>query len=306
MSPSLNSVVVVAVEVDSQASPEASKGSKSPSLSSSPDFLPDKLGITRKIPGRTMAVPKNPGNNNNNPGFSPPASRYFNHGAQLMINSTAKAVETLQSLPAGTKEVFAAGFCDLTSQLQARISEHLARRREMPAELPDPLPKPNVLHKANRRRGYTGREAVDEKEKDARRAQKQAEREAEATRIENEALSQDLLQENLVRYRETDSEAESDNEVIPSSCPLEASASIQVPATAPTSTRSSMRSRKLTRKAESQHTRDIAAIEVKRQHRKQREAKANRTGTGRTKAAEALAQASQLLDGIELPFRSSQ
>ena len=30
-----------------------------------------------------------------------------------------------------------------------------------------------------------------------------------------------------------------------------------------------------------------------------------RTGTGRTKAAEALAQTSQLLNGIELPFRSS-
>jgi hypothetical protein len=58
----------------------------------------------------------------------------------MMIDSTAKAVETLRSLPAGTKEVFVAGFCDLTSQLQAKTKEHLARRREMPAELPDPLP----------------------------------------------------------------------------------------------------------------------------------------------------------------------
>jgi hypothetical protein len=87
-----------------------------------------------------------------------------------MIDSTAKAMETLRSLPAGTKEVFAAGFRDLTSQLQVRTSEYLARRREMPAELPDPLSQPNVLHKANRRRGYIGREAAEEKEKDARRA----------------------------------------------------------------------------------------------------------------------------------------
>ena len=36
------------------------------------------------------------------------------------------------------------------------------------------------------------------------------------------------------------------------------------------------------------------------------EAKANRTGTDRTKAIEALVQTSQLLDGVELPFRSSQ
>src|SRR5271154_233493 len=64
----------------------------------------------------------------------------------------------------------------------------------------------------------------------------------------------------------------------------------QVPATTPTSTRSSMRSRKHTRKFESQQARDIAAIKAKEQRRKQQEAKANRTGTGRTKAAEALAQ----------------
>jgi hypothetical protein len=37
----------------------------------------------------------------------------------------------------------------------------------MPIKLPDPLPKPNVLYKANRRQGYIGWEAADEKEKDA-------------------------------------------------------------------------------------------------------------------------------------------
>jgi hypothetical protein len=49
-----------------------------------------------------------------------------------------------------------------------------------------------------------------------------------------------------------------------------------------------MRSRKYTRKFKSQHVRDITAIGAKKERRKQREAKANRTGTGRTKAAEAL------------------
>jgi hypothetical protein len=67
-----------------------------------------------------------------------------------------------------------------------------------------------------------------------------------------------------------------------------------------------MRSRKYIRKFKSQHIWDIAAIGAKEERRKQREAKANRTGTGRTKAAEALAQTSQLLDGVELLFRSSQ
>jgi hypothetical protein len=50
-----------------------------------------------------------------------------------------------------------------------------------------------------------------------------------------------------------------------------------------------MRSRKHIKKFKSQHARDIAAIGAKKQRRKQREAKANRTGTSRTKAVEALA-----------------
>jgi hypothetical protein len=49
-----------------------------------------------------------------------------------------------------------------------------------------------VLFKAKRKWGYTGREAVEENEKDARRAQKQAERDAEDQRRENKAVSQDL------------------------------------------------------------------------------------------------------------------
>lgn len=119
-----------------------------------------------------------------------------------------------------------------------------------------------------------------------------------------------------VAEHETDSETETDSdddEAIPSIHPPDASTSIQVPATAPTSTeptstRSSMRNRKHSRKFESQRARDIAVIEAKERRKKQREAKANRTGTGtgRTKAAEALAQTSQLLYGVEIPFHSSQ
>jgi len=63
----------------------------------------------------------------------------------------------------------------------------------MPAEMPDPLPQPNVLFKANRKRGYTGIEAIEEDEKDARRARRRAERDAEARRRENEARSQELF-----------------------------------------------------------------------------------------------------------------
>jgi hypothetical protein len=233
------------------------------------------------------------------------------------------------------------------------------------------------MFKANRRRGYTGREAAEENEKDARRTLKQAQREAECQRRENEAISKDLRREHIARYAEADaqyqrqesirqesilrlvpeddfddmaglvfpgdtrepsdgidnvattitsdqdelsddgnrssesSDSDSNSNIIPSSHPADDTTtqgtSIQVPATAPTSTRTPLRTdRKRTRRFKSQHQRDIAMAELKEQRRKQREAKANRTGTGRAKAAEALAQPSQLLDGVELPFRSSQ
>jgi hypothetical protein len=55
-------------------------------------------------------------------------------------------------------------------------------------------------------------------------------------------------------------------------------------------TQSSAHSKKHIRKFKSQYIRDIAIIEAKEQYRKEREAKANQTGIGRTKAAEALAQ----------------
>jgi hypothetical protein len=128
--------------------------------------------------------------------------RYEDHGAQQIIDDAAKAVETLRSLPAGQKETFASGFHELTAKLQARTSEQLARCQAMPAELPDPLPQPNVLYKANRRRGYTGREATEEDEKNARRAQKRAEHNAEDRRRENEGISQELQQEYIARHKQ--------------------------------------------------------------------------------------------------------
>jgi hypothetical protein len=119
----------------------------------------------------------------------------------LIIDAAAEAVAKLQSLPAGHKETFASGFVDLTTKLHSRTDEFLASRSIMPAEMPDPLPQPNVLFKANRKRGYTGTEAAEEDEKDARRARRRAERDAEARRRENEARSQELL-EGRTAYEE--------------------------------------------------------------------------------------------------------
>ena len=61
-------------------------------------------------------VPRYLGNNNN---LDPKTSRYFNDGTQLIIDDAVKVVETLWSLPTGQKEVFASGFYDLTTKLQA-------------------------------------------------------------------------------------------------------------------------------------------------------------------------------------------
>ena len=46
-------------------------------------------------------------------------------------------------------------------------------------------------------------------------------------------------------------------------------------------------------------------MEAKKERRKQCEAKANRTDISRIKAVETLAQMSQLLNSVELPFHSS-
>jgi hypothetical protein len=79
-------VLQLLIEADSQGA------SKQSSLPSSPDFRPNKLGITKKMPGKTSVVPEYQGNSSYS---SPKASRYFDHGAQLIINDAAKVVETL-------------------------------------------------------------------------------------------------------------------------------------------------------------------------------------------------------------------
>jgi hypothetical protein len=64
-------------------------------------------------------MPKNIslGNNKNQ---NPTASRYFDHGAQQILDDAAKAVETLRSPPTKQKETFASGFHDLTTKLQPK------------------------------------------------------------------------------------------------------------------------------------------------------------------------------------------
>jgi hypothetical protein len=78
----------------------------------------------------------------------------------------------------------------------------------IPAELPDPLPQPNVLFKKKRNHGYIGAKAIEENEKDARRAQKQAKRDTKDQRREGNQISRDLRQEHIARHKETE-EAES-------------------------------------------------------------------------------------------------
>jgi hypothetical protein len=65
-------------------------------------------------------------------------------------------------------------------------------------------------------------------------------------------------------------------------------------------------SRRPIKKAESQNTRNKIARDAKEKRRKEHEAKANYTGLGRTKKHAALATTLQLLNGLNLPFRSSQ
>jgi hypothetical protein len=87
-----------------------------------------RLAIESKTPSLSLATSPSTG------------VRYQDDGAQLIIDTAAKVVETLRSLPIGQKETFASGFFDLTSKLQSRTSEIMASRIAMPAKLPPPLP----------------------------------------------------------------------------------------------------------------------------------------------------------------------
>ena len=88
---------------------------------------------------------------------------------QLIINAAAKAIIKLQSLSTEHKETFTSGFINLTIKLYFRTDEFLTSRSIIPAKIPNPLPQLNVLFKANRKRGYTGIEAIEEDRKNARR-----------------------------------------------------------------------------------------------------------------------------------------
>jgi hypothetical protein len=161
--------------------------------------------------------------------------RYQDNSAQLIINAAAKAVEKLRSLPVGQKETFASGFINLTSKLHSRTNKIVASRQALPAELPLPLPQPNVLFKANRRRGYTGQEAAEEEEKEARCALKRAKRKAKLRKIKNKGVSKDLRREYIARhvkeacYQESenddDDDDDDDDDIIPATYPPESSTS---------------------------------------------------------------------------------
>lgn len=119
-----------------------------------------------------------------------PKHRYQDDGAQLILDAAAKAVEKLKSLPPGRKETYAASFDDFTSKLITRADEITSSGALLPAQLPDPLPKPNVkFNRGVRRRGYTAREAAEEDESDRRRAQVRRNREAEARLREDQIWS---------------------------------------------------------------------------------------------------------------------
>jgi hypothetical protein len=113
-------------------------------------------------------------------GNSPSSTRssYVTYGAQRVLDAAATAIEKLRSLPPGQKEAFAAGFVDLTLQLGSRADEMMASRQALPAELPDPLPQPNIKYKAHR--------------------------EAELQHAENEAWNTELVQEARDRVKARD------------------------------------------------------------------------------------------------------
>jgi hypothetical protein len=93
MSLSSNSVAIITIEANSQGLSKASKAlSLLLSPTSSPNLRPNKLGIHKEIPSKTLVVPKDLSNNNNP---DPKTLQYFNYNTQLIINNAIKVVKTL-------------------------------------------------------------------------------------------------------------------------------------------------------------------------------------------------------------------
>jgi hypothetical protein len=126
--------------------------------------------------------------------------RYANNREQLIIDATTKAVEKLKSLPPGEKEGYASRFNQLALKLLWKQDKITSNRQAMPSELLDAIPKPDVLFKRNRRRGYTAREAAEEEEKNKRRYNKEIVRQAESARAEERAWSKELKRDHIARH----------------------------------------------------------------------------------------------------------
>jgi hypothetical protein len=96
---------------------------------------------------------------------------------------------------------------DTHNQLAAKLAwkqdEITSSRQAMPSELPDAIPKSDVLFKRNRRRGYTAREAAEEEEKNKRRQAKEIVRQAKSGRAEERAWSEELKRDHKARHSAT-------------------------------------------------------------------------------------------------------
>jgi hypothetical protein len=66
----LNSTIVIIIKVDFKVLLKVLKGLKLLLLLLLPNLLLNKLGIIKEILNKTIVMLKNPGNNNNNLGFS--------------------------------------------------------------------------------------------------------------------------------------------------------------------------------------------------------------------------------------------
>ena len=148
------------------------------SFSDDPNFTYDFLA--QRFTGKNINREESPSEYDRHPG-----DQYRNHGQNLMLVTAIEVVEQQKQFSGAASEEFARAFKARTSKIVEALKAKEERRNNLPPQLPPPLQELKLRsfsHKNSDRRKMTGTEAAITAEADTARAQRKAEKELEIKR----------------------------------------------------------------------------------------------------------------------------